>query len=93
MAHTDAGPGRLGLNSAAQTHFTEQNVAFLVACGEERFHPDLLGCAVCSWVPYECIGLSAMGRKLLLQNLKGRNFQQKIHCKGVRVVMLQFNTI
>lgn len=82
MAHTDPGPGRLGLNSAALTHFSQQNVAFLVAHRGERFHPDLLGCAECSWVPYECVGLSAMGRKLLLQNLKGRNFQQKMHCRG-----------
>lgn len=82
MARTDPGPGRLGLNSAAQTHFSKQSVAFLVACREERFHPNLLGRAVCSRVPYECVGLSAMGRKLLLQNSRGRNFQQKMHCRG-----------
>lgn len=80
-AHTDPGPSRLGLNSAAQTHFSKQNVDFLVACREERFHPNFFGCAVCSRVPYECVGLSAMGRKVSLQNLKGRNFQQKMHCR------------
>lgn len=80
-AHMDPGPGSLGLNSAAQTPFFKQDVEFLMVCREERFHPDLSGCAVCSRVPYECVGLSVMGRKLSLQHLKGRNFQQTKHCR------------
>lgn len=80
-AHMDPGPGSLGLNSAAQTPFFKQDVEFLMVCREERFHPDLSGCAVCSRVPYECVGLSVMGRKHSLQHLKGRNFQQTKHSR------------
>lgn len=69
-ACTEPGPSRLGQNSAARTRFSKQNVEFLVASREERFHPNLFGRAVCSRVPYECVGLSAMGRKLSLRNLQ-----------------------
>lgn len=77
LAHVDSRPGRLGVNSTAQTHFSKQNVEFLVACGEERFLPSLFGCAVCSWVPYERVVLSTMGRKLWLRDVKRRNFHRR----------------